>query len=170
MKKEKRIKKQLTSKQVAIISMVIAIVCGIIASFVLKDGIDPNIDPNSELGIFANVMVSFLIAFLVWMFVYIVVLQGNKKEYKEREEALQTDVKKFLCTGTFTELLFTPKNNGAETQMILGILKEAGCRFFAKLDEKENIILIVYDKDGKEVWKEKIENYFYFEAKFKQKK
>ena len=161
MKKEERIKKKLTSKQVGIISMVIAMIGGMIFFYLTY---------SKGEGIFISGIISLVMAMVIAIWCYSFVLKGTEREINEEEKALQADVKKFLCTGTITELLFTPKNNGDETEMILGILKEVGCRFFAKLDENENIILIVYDKDGKKVWEEKIENYFYFKDRFKVKK
>lgn len=160
MKKEKRIKKQLTSKQVGIISMVVAIVCGIIYFWL----------PYSKgEGIFISGIMALVIAMVIFIFCFYPVLKGADREIEEEEKSLQADVKKFLCIEKFTELIFIPKNNEVETEMILGILKEVGCRFFAKLDQDENIILIVKDEDDRKVWEEKIENYFYFDARFKAK-
>ena len=161
MKKEKRIKKQLTSKQAGIIAMVIAIVCGMLYFWF----------PYSKgEGILISGMMALIIVTVIFLFCYEIVLKAGEREDKEREEAIQTELKKNLSTGKLAELIFTPKNNGSETKMLLGILEKEGCRFFAKLDENENTILLVYDKDDKEVWKEKIENYIYFDARFKQKK
>lgn len=161
MKKEKRIKKQLTSKQAGIISVAIAIVCGMIYFWL----------PYSKgEEIYISGLLSFIIGIVIYMFCYSFVLRGDKREHKERQEAVKAELKKSLSTGELTELIFTPENNGSETTMVLGILEKQGCRFFAKFNENEKIILIVYDKDEKEVWKEEIVNYFYFDSRFKQKK
>ena len=44
------------------------------------------------------------------------------------------------------------------------------CRFFAKLDENDEIILIAKDKEDNEIYRFEISNYSYFNARFKQKK
>lgn len=164
MKKEKRIKKQLTRKQAGIISMVISVVFGIIMFFIMQKS--DAIKKEGAEYFFSILMCCLVMPLLSFVFCQSFIFKVEQKEHNE----LQAEVKTFLSKEKFTELIFTPKNNDSETNMLLGILQKEGCRFFAKLDENENTILFVYDKDDKEVWKEEIVNYFYFEARFKQKK
>ena len=61
-----------------------------------------------------------------------------------------------------------PADDGSHIDMMNKILQKEECKFYAKLTEDNNIYLIVKDKH-EEVLSEEIQNYVYFNNKFKIK-
>ena len=63
-------------------------------------------------------------------------------------------------------MYFLAKGYGSDINIMRQILQKEGCKFYAKLTEK-NIYLIVKDKHNEEVYSGEIENHVYFNSNFK---
>lgn len=159
----KRISKKLTSKQANKISLTISFVYLLLSVIHLVTS-----DITGDEFVFALLIGCITGALLCYIVVYFFLFNGEEIEREERYKNTQQEIMDFLTVDQFTELSFIPKNNYSETEMISGILKKEGCRFWAKLDENTNIILIVKDKNDDIVWESNIENHEYFHSKFKK--
>ena len=100
------------------------------------------------------------------MCAYCEIISDPKSDLKEKNKVFS-----FLNKDMLTELYFTPRDNngGKEYEIFLTIIQVEGYRFFAKLNENEDIILIVKNQADKEIYRCEISNYSYFNARFKPK-
>lgn len=156
-KQNERSKRKLTSKQISIIAAIIcAIYCVIAFIFLI----------NSENNT-AKFVITILTFVIIMIMTYIIlqdfVLKDEAKRLKEKiEEKLQRD--------HFVEIELMPYEINKQTEMFEYILKNIGCKFYAKLLDSGEIMIIGKDRYDNTVYKELTENYYYFEATFKFKK
>ena len=164
---KKRTNKKLTVQQAKIITFIISAFFFVLFGLLIGIGITQN---NVEgIFIFATIFLgvattTFLIPVFVW-----------ERLLPITEPVIDIEGKKvvldFLNKENFTELSFIPQddNGGSEYEMLLTIIKRVECKFFAKLKEDDEIILIVKDKEDNDIYSCEISNYSYFNARFKQK-
>lgn len=136
-------------------------------------------------------IIILVICVLFWFLVYIGcwavwhLRNDFKYEIKKHEE-----LKSRLSKDNFTEVYFNASDlKGSQKKMILEILghdlvvfkvdgkippdyikcmlEKAGCKFYAKLNEEDEIIVIAKDSNDKVLYNDEIKNSLYFDATFK---
>lgn len=111
------------------------------------------------------IIVVLAIGSVLALFIYYLLLHlTGLSDYEEKEKA-----KSFLSKDNFTEVGFFINSSISEAKMLSSILKAEGCKFYAKLAEDDNVLLIVKDKNDDEIYSSTILNYLYFTSHFKQK-
>lgn len=165
-----REKKKLTSKQARrsslLISTIISIGCIILVS-------TSNFGFSSSEHIIKNYLIICMIIFLTilcYFAFYFFVFKGDEIELEEDNRKIEDEIKQSLSEEDFTEVYYTPKNWGREIEMVEQIFKEEDIKFFAKLMENNNNIIIAKDKHNEEVFKTEIANFVYFKHIFKLRK
>lgn len=108
---------------------------------------------------------SIFLALLIYFGVYDMCLKGPNLKIEEEEKDILSDLKKIL-SQEFQEVYLIFDESDYNT-MIKQILQNEGCKFYAKLAENNNIVIIAKDKNDKEVYKSEIENPIYFNHHFK---
>lgn len=159
---KKRIKKGLTIKQAKIITSIIAVIL-----FILFTTPIITVAVINNLGIYELVLALLFdcLAIVIFSALCWEVLEFTAKDSKEKMVAIG-----YLNREEFTEILFVPKENlGSETEMISAILRKVDCKFFAKLTDNDEIILLLKDKENNEIYHCEISNYTYFNLRFKEK-
>jgi len=161
---KKRTNKKLTFKQAKIISFSATIIFSVfMAIMFIIAGIENSLLQPLWLCFLAYGVLVIFFACAMWAFMQI--YSDPKSDLKEKNKAFG-----FLNKDTFTELYFIPQNNsGSEYEMLLTIIKRVECKFFAKLKEDDEIILIAKDKEDNEIYRCEISNYSYFNERFKLK-
>jgi len=162
---KKRIKKKLSVKNARIITMGAT---GIFSIFVATMIVIGWIRDSLLLPMWACVLAGlFLVSiFACAMCAYCQIISDPKSDLKEKNKVFS-----FLNKDMFTELYFTPRDDtgGREYEMFLTIIQTDGYRFFAKLNENDDIILIVKNQEDNEIYRCEMSNYSYFNARFKPK-
>ena len=163
---KKRIKEYLTHKRATILLSILMAIFAIALTIYLIVAI------RSESFNFATFVVLYGLIFAVAPALGVCI--GSIKPNSKKQAAANLQEKNiaisFLTKEKFTELSFTPQeDDGGEYEMLLAIQKGTNCKFFAKLNEDDKIILIVKDKDNVEIYNCKISNYYYFNLRFKKK-
>ena len=160
---KKQNKRKLTSKQATCISCLITLILAILAiirRISLKN-------PKDEL---VYLLVFILLGSLyVFIMLYIVVFNVPSKKRDERRKETQFNILRNiqrLSSTSFKQVYFNPEYTGINTDIMMTILKNEGCTFYAKLDGKL-IHLIAKDKYNVEVFNEKIDNHLYFACNFR---
>lgn len=164
---KKRGKKELTFKEAkrrcAIITAVVSSVFFVIPTiFKLATS-----EINEDIMFF-----SFISLFVIPFSIYCLLDLLYKTPWLKTKEELEKEKKTcqgFLSKEVFTQVTFLPQEKSSESEMCFSILENAGFIFFAKFDNEDNIILIVKDKDNKDIYKQEISNYRYFNLRFKKK-
>lgn len=100
----------------------------------------------------------------------------NLDDIKDKER-LKREVKdeifEKLSYTVFKEVNFVvsiEEKHDSKINMMRQILKNEGCRFYAKLTEDDNIYIVVKYKHDEEVYSTCIENVIYFDSNFKLEK
>jgi len=123
-----------------------------------------NLSPNSNMHIFFILAALGLFSVLALLIYSILIRLAGLQDYKKKEI-----VDTFLSKDKFTLLTFFLNCSNSEADMLSAILKAEGCKFYAKLTEDDNILLIVKDKNDDEIYNTIISNYLYFTNHFKPK-
>lgn len=123
-----------------------------------------NLTPNSNYHIIF--MLAALGLFSVFaLFLYYTLLRiAGLHDYKQKEKT-----NTFLSKDKFTELSFFLNCGESEAKILSAIIHAGGYKFYAKLTEDDNILLIVKDKNNDEIYNTIISNYLYFTNHFKKK-
>ena len=162
---KKRIKKYLTAEGAAILlSILMAILAISITIYLIVAARSNSFDFVTLVVLYGLI---FAVAPILGVCIgYIIYKKQVAANLQEKNRAIS-----FLKKEKFIELSFTPQQDdyGREYEMFLAILKVTNCKFFAKLNEEDKIILIVKDKDNVEIYNCKISNYYYFNLRFKKK-
>lgn len=164
---KKRIKKCLTAKGATILLSIFMAILAIALTIYLIVAI------RSESFNFATFVILYGLIFAVAPSLGVCI--GSIKPNSKKQAAANLQEKNraisLLTKEKFTELSFIPQedDDGGEYEMLLAIQKGTNCKFFAKLNEDDKIILIVKNKDNVEIYNCKISNYYYFNLRFKKK-
>ena len=160
---KKRIKKGLTLKGAKIITAIVtAIFIVLLAIYLIGDFTKNGVGATIFFGMMGLACVSCITA-ICWIILEQIVLNHI---IDTQNKNMATN---FLNKQEFTEIYFISKDNSSEHEMLLAILRASGCKFFAKLNEEDGIILIVKDKDNMNIYSCTITNYHYFNLRFKKK-
>lgn len=157
----KRSKKNLTSKQGARISFIISaiyFICSLIYGIISK--------PTGDAAEF-YIFITCLLGMYILILFYYVIFKVEDKRIEEETKKIEIATMQHLSYIHFKEVYFLVKGFGSDVDMIRQILQKEGCKFYARLTENKNIYLIVKDKHNEEVYSAEIENYAYFNLKFK---
>ena len=77
----------------------------------------------------------------------------------------------FLSKEDYTEVFYEASNwHTSEGEMILTILEKEEIKFFAKLTDDANILLVVRNRNDQEIYSCEISNFDYFEVHFQKEK
>lgn len=104
--------------------------------------------------------------FFVFILFYFIILNVPDKERDERQKEIESRNMQRLSSTRFMQVYFDPENTGGTTKIMMTILKNEECNFYAKLTENNCIHLIVKDKYNEEVFNEKINNHLFFYNNF----
>lgn len=148
----KRNKRQLNSKQVNKISMVISILYFIC---MLVNGLLSNL---GELFIYYLIIACITGSLFIYFVFYFLIFKGEEKE--RTEKAIVTI--QYLSYKDFKQVSLS-KN--CDRDIMWQILKNEGYQFYAQLTEDNNIYILIKDKHNKEVYNIKI-NSVYFDYNF----
>ena len=163
---KKRVKKELTFKEAKRLCAIITIV---VSSIIIVPTIVTLVTSRVDLDMkIAMGLISIFLFPLITYFFLNLILKIEWLEFKEELEIEKEICKDFLSKETFVQVTFLPQEKSIEAKMCFSILEKTGCTFFAKFDNEENIILIVKDKENKEIYKQEISNYRYFNLRFKK--
>lgn len=156
----KRSKRKLTSKQATHISWLVTLIFTV---FMIIKGISSKPTGDEWIYMLVFLLLGSLYVFLIF---YIIVLKVPDRISEERLKKIEIKNSRILSSTNFTQVYFYPKDTGGTIDIVMTILKNEGCIFYAKLDGKL-IHLIAKDKYNVEVFNEKIENHLYFTCNFK---
>lgn len=93
-----------------------------------------------------------------------------EEQFEEENKHKKAELIPYLSKNDFTEIHFDLKDyHGDAIDMVKQILQKEECKFYAKLAENDNVIIIAKDKHNEEVYKKKIENLLYIDNYFKIK-
>ena len=164
---KKRIEKKLTSKQANGISLLVSAICTILLAIMCVT----SYSDWDAMQCLVLVLCCIMLPILIYFLCYEIILKGDQIKLAEENTELHKSTKEFLCKEEFTEVSFDPKkdNGESEREMLLTIIKTIECRFFAKLNENDDIILIVKNQEDNDIYRCEISNYSYFNARFKPK-
>ena len=151
--------KNLTPNKIIMLSAIITII--IFVAFVWF-GLILNPNPTQRtIFIVMCLILGLLFAFALYGILLVFAGSPTTKERKK--------VNTFLSKDKFTQLSFFLDCGVSNAKILSAILNAEGCKFYAKLTEDDNILLIVKDKYDDEIYNTIISNYFYFTNHFKPK-
>lgn len=159
---KKRSKKNLTSKQANRISLIISAIyfaCSLVNGIVSK--------PTGDNAVYYWAIGCISGTVFIYFVFYFVIFKGEDKESKESTKEIEIATIQYLSYTEFKEVYFLSEGFGSDIDMIRKILQKEGCKFYAKLTENNNILLIAKDKHNEEVYSAEIENHVYFNSNFK---
>lgn len=105
--------------------------------------------------------------FCISILFYFFILKVPDKESDERQKKAEIRNIQRLSSTVFTQVCFCPTDTGGNMEILMTILQNEGCTFYAKITENNCIHLLVKDKHDEEVFNEKIGNHLYFALNFK---
>lgn len=151
----KRTKKKLTSNQAWVIT---SLICGaiIFGEFILFLNLSDTLSRGQNTLLLIS---SLILSILLFAFLFFIVFKIPALERKEATDELLNDLSK----SDFTQVYLNIETD----EIIQLILQNEECKFFAKLTEDNNIVIIAKDKYDKEVYKEEVGNPLYFYDHFK---
>lgn len=166
--KEKRRKRELTVKQVKTIAFIISI--AFFLAIVINDifyqakGISTS---NVYERIFGYILF-LMLAILIYVFICIL-LGSEEKIRREENHKVKAEIKeKMLSTTEFKKVSLQIEDPEIPKEMLMDILEEEGCEFYAKFDDKnDEIIIICINKQGKKIYEDTINDGLYFKKIFK---
>lgn len=154
----KRNKKKLNSNQANGISIFISILyflCMLVYGVISH--------PTGEDAFYYWLIGCFIGTTFIYLIFYYMIFKGDEAEDKERIKEIKNATMQCLSYTDFKQVYVIGLDN-----IMNEILQKEECKFYAKLTEGNNIYLIVKDKH-EEVLSEEIQNYVYFNNKFKIK-
>ncbi len=162
-----RNKKKLTTRQLnKIIILIPGIFCVLVFALLIiricSAGYFSWVDNPYEKAII--MMTAFICPFLVWFMIYIILYlyTVHPKVLKEEMKEEMSDIAKNLSKNSFTEIYYKFQNSN--DTILVEIVKNNQCKFYAKLDEDQddNIIIIAKNKSEEEVYRTVTKNPKYF--------
>lgn len=102
----------------------------------------------------------------IFILFYIFIFKGIEKNFNEESIDIKEEILKKLPKNDFKEVYYVSQLNGSERDMILEILNNINCKFYAKVLKNENICVTVTDNESKQIYTVEIENYRYFKRIF----
>lgn len=155
---KKQSKRKLTSKQATLISWLAVLIYAII-TIILGIYLKPTGD---------KFLLSFVGgSFFVFILFYFIILDVPAKKLDERRKEIEIKNIQRLSSTNFTQVYFYPQDTGDTIDIMMTILKNEECNFYAKLIKNNCIHLIAKDKYNEEVFNEKIDNHLFFNCNFK---
>lgn len=159
---KKRSKQNLTSKQANRISLIISVIYFI---YTLVNGVISK--TTGDFAVYYWMLGCIVGTVLIYFVFYFVIFKAEDKVRKERAKEIEIATIQYLSYTEFKEVYFSAEGFGNDIDMMRKILQKEGCKFYAKLAENNNILLIVKDKHNEEVYSAEIENHVYFNSNFK---
>lgn len=144
-----RIKKRLTLKQAKIMTFIAAIIFCVIETIAIIHRFLNH--PDWYLTFYLGVLGFTALLAIIW-----ILLKSIVSRIELDERILSKD---FLNKEEFTEILYIPDIHGYEKEITLDIFRKLDCKFFAKLNEDEKIILIVKDNENNVIYSHKMSGY-----------
>ncbi len=166
--KRKRRKRELTVKQVKTIAFIISI--AFFLAIVIND-IFYQVKGISTSNIYERIfgyILFLMLAILIYVFICIL-LGGEEKIRREENHKVKAEIKeKMLSTTEFKKVSLQIEDPEIPKEMLMDILEEEGCEFYAKFDDKnDEIIIICINKQGKKIYEDTINDGLYFKKIFK---
>lgn len=152
--------KSLTSKQVFKISLIISgiyLICNMLTVIL------SNLNGDD---LFFGIIYAFIGTGVVLLFFYFFVFKGEDRIFNEEYEELKKDIAKKLPKDEVVEIYYIPQLTGSEKDMILDILSNVSCKFYAKILENGNICVTATNNKAEQIYTAEIENYRCFESIF----
>ena len=113
-------------------------------------------------------IVACMSAITLWIVIYILIFRGDKKEFEEENILIGAKLASVLSKTDFKEVQFQLTPTDSATMMLLDILEKEQVKFYARLvEDNDGIIIQCIDKHGDMVHESKITNFSYFEKFFK---
>lgn len=156
----KRNKQKLTSKQATCVSWLITLILAIL-TIIRRISIK---NPKDDLVYL--LLFTLLASLYVFIMLYIVIFKVPDKKRDERRKEIELINIQHLSSTKFTQVYFDPEDTGCSIDIMMTILKEEGCIFYAKLIEYNWIHLIVKDKHNEEVFNVEIPDHLFFYNNF----
>ena len=166
--KEKRRKRELTVKQVKTIAFIISI--AFFLAIVIND-IFYQVKGISTSNVYERIfgyILFLMLAILIYVFICIL-LGSEEKIRREENHKVKAEIKeKMLSTTEFKKVSLQIEDPEIPKEMLMDILEEEGCEFYAKFDDKnDEIIIICINKQGKKIYEDTINDGLYFKKIFK---
>ncbi len=165
-KQNERSKRKLTSKQASIIA---AIICAIyiVVSFIFLISGDYSEKGSAELII--TIFMMIVMAVMAYILLYAFVLKGVARAEEEAYEKLKEEIEENLKQNCFVEIELIIYEKNKQTEMLETILKHIDCKFYAKLLDSGEILIVCKDRHNNTVYEDLIKNYYNFNGMFKFK-
>ena len=156
--KRKRRKGELAAKDASRIAKIISFIFLMILFIILFKA-------RSEI---LDYIVACMSAITLWIVIYILIFRGDKKEFEEENIQIGAKLASVLSKTDFKEVQFQLTPTDSATMMLLDILEKEQVKFYARLvEDNDGIIIQCIDKHGDMVHESKITNFSYFEKFFK---
>lgn len=166
--KEKRRKRELTVKQVKTIAFIISIAffLAIVINDIFYQG--KGISTSNVYERIFGYILFLMLAILIYVFICIL-LGSEEKIRREENHKVKAEIKeKMLSTTEFKKVSLQIEDPEIPKEMLMDILEEEGCEFYAKFDDKnDEIIIICINKQGKKIYEDTINDGLYFKKIFK---
>lgn len=156
--KRKRRKGELAAKDASRIAKIISFIFLMILFIILFKA-------RSEI---LDYIVACMSAITLWIVIYILIFRGDKKEFEEENIRIGAKLASVLSKTDFKKVQFQLTPTDSATMMLLDILEKEQVKFYARLvEDNDGIIIQCIDKHGDMVHESKITNFSYFEKYFK---
>lgn len=156
--KRKRRKGELAAKDASRIAKIISFIFLMILFIILFKA-------RSEI---LDYIVACMSAITLWIVIYILIFRGDKKEFEEENIRIGAKLACVLSKTDYKEVQFQLTPTDSATMMLLDILEKEQVKFYAKLaEDNEGIVIQCIDKHNDMVHLSKITNFSYFEKFFK---
>lgn len=154
MKKFSEFVDKLTSKQASLCSSVVAIFMATVLGILFFYIIVPDVPLSVVVALFLGVILDLSLDMTIFKSV-------EKRESERRLKEKEWIISKYGLTKEFyTELRYVQED------MLIAIIDESGCKFYAKFNDEEKIELIIKNKDDNIIYSEVISDFDYFEMFF----
>lgn len=175
MKKFSEFKKTLTYTQILILSIFISILITLVVSSTIVALTSSYVQKNSIN--YTSAIIFYAVATFIFSFIFFYSKLGgpDKKYFDNMNRVKQTILSEYnLVKGTYTEVKFLFEKLLSDvdedlTYVIIPILNNSNCRFFAKLidgEEEDEIELIIKDIHDNTINTIIISNFIYFQKNF----
>lgn len=109
---------------------------------------------------------SLLVSWIAYELIYEIIFKGSERKEMEERQKSKEEVEKLLAREELTEVFFLEPSGDME-KMVKTILHKEGIKYFAKLGKKDEIELIVKNKNEEEIYKTKIIDYVFYLKNFR---
>lgn len=139
----------------------IAIILSILAFLLMISFLNHQTNVNQN-----RIFLYYLIIVVITILFFILLLNIFKFIFQKQEKEIVFTTSQWLSHRDPHLVLFKPIDTSDSTSLMMQILRNVNCKFYAQLTEENQIKLVAIDKNNEKIFEDIIENVTFFNENF----